>query len=210
MINKKKVYRLCKEMDLLLPIERHHRPKECPIAFKKVAVNAPNSHWQMDLTYITLFPKIIFVLGIIDTYTLEIVGYKAGFSITGRDVVKTVLKSMVTRNIQGNLTIRTDNGPQFKSKEFQEFCKRHGILHERIPVRSPERNPNIERFFRTLKEEFVELNEFVGYGSFIKGLDRFMMEYNTLRPHQSLGYMTPSKFYEEFLRNNASRGVLVV
>lgn len=121
-------------MDLLLLIEEHHRPKECPIVFKKVAINVPNSHWQMDITYITLFPKIIFVLCIIDTYTLEIVGYKAGFSITGRDVVRTVLRSMATRNIQGNLTIRTDNGPQFKSKEFQEFCKRQGILHERIPV----------------------------------------------------------------------------
>jgi len=112
-INKKKVYRLCKEMDLLLPVERHYRPEECPIAFKKVAVNAPNSHCQMDITYVTLFPRIIFILGIIDTYTLEIVGYKAGFSITGREVAKTVLKSMTTRGVQGNLTIRTDNGPQF-------------------------------------------------------------------------------------------------
>lgn len=141
---------------------------------------------------------------------MEIVGYKAGFSITGRDVVKTVLKSMISRNIQGKLTIRTDNGLQFKSKEFQEFCKRQGIIHERLSVRSPERNPNIERFFRTLKEEFVEINEFIGYGSFIKGLDKFMMEYNTVRPHQSLRYMTPTKFYEEILRNNVSRGVLVV
>ncbi|MCF6095428.1 integrase core domain-containing protein [Thermovorax subterraneus] len=96
------------------------------------------------------------------------------------------------------------------SKEFQEFCKRLGIIHERIPVRSPERNPNIERFFRTLKEEFVEINDFIGYGSFIKGLDKFMMEYNTVRPHQSLRYMTPTKFYEEILRNNVSRGVLVI
>lgn len=82
------------------------------IAFKKVAVNEPNNHWQMDITYVTLFPKIIFVLGIIDTYTLEIIGYKAGFSITSQDVIKTVLKSMNSRDIKGNLTIRTDNGPQ--------------------------------------------------------------------------------------------------
>lgn len=44
-------------------------------------------------------------IGIIDTYTLEIVGYKAGFSITGREVAKTVLKSIITRGIQGKLTI---------------------------------------------------------------------------------------------------------
>jgi putative transposase len=68
----------------------------------------------------------------------------------------------------------------------------------------------LERFFRTLKEEFVELHEFAGYSSFFKKLDEFMMEYNWIRPHQSLGYMTPSKFHKEILRNNVSRGVLVV
>nr|WP_026486257.1 integrase core domain-containing protein [Caldanaerobius polysaccharolyticus] len=122
-------------------------------------------------------------------------GYKAGFIVTGREVVKTVLKSMITRGIRGNLTIRTDIGSQFKSKEFGEFCRDHGVLHERIPVRSPERNPNIERFFRTLKEEFVELHEFDGYGSFFRELDKLMIEYNWIKPRQSLGYMTPSKFF---------------
>lgn len=137
----------------------------------------------MDITYVILFPKIIFVLGIIDTYTLEIVGYKASFSITSQDVIKTVSKSMSAKGIKGNLTIRTNNGPQFKSKEFEEFCESYGILHERIPVRKPERNPNIERFFRTLKEEFVELHEFIGYGLFFKKLDNFMKEYNWIRLH---------------------------
>lgn len=196
-------------MNLLLPIERHYRPGQSLIAFKKVAVNGPNNHWHMGITYVTLFPKIIFVLGIIDTYTLEIVGYKASFSTTSQDVIKTVLKSMSTRDIKGNLTIRTNNGPQFKSKEFEEFYESYGILHERIPVISPERNPNIERFF-ALKEEFVELHEFIGYGLFFKKLDDFMKEYNWIKPHQSLGYIPPSKFYEKILRNNASRGVLVV
>jgi hypothetical protein len=49
---------------------------------------------------------------------------------------------------------------------------------KRIPVRLPEINPNIKRFFKTLKEEFVELHEFIGYGLFFKKLDEFMKEYN--------------------------------
>ncbi|MDI3534463.1 MAG: Integrase core domain [Thermosediminibacterales bacterium] len=56
----------------------------------------------------------------------------------------------------------------------------------------------------------MELHDFAGYGCFFKELDKFMIEYNSIRLHQSLGYMTPSKFYEEILKNNASRGVLVV
>ncbi|WP_460049076.1 integrase core domain-containing protein [Thermoanaerobacter brockii] len=68
------------------------------------------------------------------------------------------------------------------------------MLHERIPVRLPEQNPNMERFFRTLKEEFVELHKFIGYGLFFKKLDEFMKECNWIRPHQSLGYIPSSKF----------------
>jgi len=63
-----------------------------------------------------------------------------------------------------------------------------------IPVISLERNPNIERFFRTLKEEFVEIHDFAGYSSFLKEFDKFMIENNNIRPHQSLGYITPNKY----------------
>ncbi|RKL61906.1 hypothetical protein DXT63_14145 [Thermoanaerobacteraceae bacterium SP2] len=62
-------------------------------------------------------------------------------------------------------------------KEFQEFFTKQGIFHERIPVRSPERNPNIERFNRTLKEEYVNINDFASFGSFFKGLDDYIKFY---------------------------------
>ncbi len=210
MINKKKVYRLCRDMGLLLPIERHCHTHSSEIVFNKVPVDTPDTHWQMDITYITIFPKIIFILDIIDTYTLELVGYKAGFSITGRDVAKTVLKAMTSRCIHNRLTIRTDNGPQFKSREFNDFCDKQNIHHERIPVRTPDRNPNIERFHRTLKDEFVNINDFSSYNSFFRGLEDYIAFYNLMRPHETLKYMTPTEFHEAFLRNTVNRGVLVV
>jgi len=59
-INKKKGYRLCKEKDLLLPIVKHYISSSSEIVFKKVSVESPNIHWQMDIPHVTLFPKIIF------------------------------------------------------------------------------------------------------------------------------------------------------
>ena len=67
-INKKKGYRLCKEMDLLLPVIKHYASSNTEIVFKKVSVEAPNTHWQMDITYVTIFPRIIFILGIMRNF----------------------------------------------------------------------------------------------------------------------------------------------
>jgi hypothetical protein len=62
-------------------------------------------------------------------------------------------------------------------RERRNYVRTKGIFHERIPVRSPERNPNIERFNRTLKEEYVNINDFVSFGSFFKGLDDYIKFY---------------------------------
>ncbi|WP_422448791.1 integrase core domain-containing protein [Thermoanaerobacterium sp. DL9XJH110] len=64
------------------------------------------------------------------------------------------------------------------------------MFHERIPVRSPERNPKIERFHRTLKEEYVNLNNFESYKSFFKGLDDYIKFYLCERPHDPQIYDT--------------------
>ena len=104
--------------------------------------------------------------------------------------------------------MRTDNGPQFLSKDLAKFCKESNIRHERIPVCSPERNTNIERFHVTLKRELVYINEFGRYQDFSIRLYDYMEYYCNTRYHYSLNYMAPAKFKEAFLRNNATPGVL--
>jgi putative transposase len=209
-INPKKTYRLCREMEILLPAGKRKKDTGSPIVFAKVPVSAPDEHWQMDITYITCFTRIMFVLDIIDSYSLDIVNYHLGFSITSKEVIRVVKESLRTRGIEGTVTIRTDNGPQFTSKAMRSFCKSTGIRHERIPVCSPERNPNIERFHGTLKSEFVNCNEFEGYQDFSIKLYDYIQFYGNERYHQSLRYMSPREFREAFLSNTATRGVLTV
>jgi transposase InsO family protein len=93
---------------------------------------------------------------------------------------------------------------------MKKFCMKEGIKHERIPVCSPERNPNIERFHGTLKREFVNRNDFEGYQDFSIKLYDYIEFYNNERYHQSLKYMSPKEFAEAFSSNSATRGVLHV
>lgn len=110
-IKKKKSYKLCNEIDLLLPIIRHYASFNSEIVFKKVILGKTVSYVISICQWVFGASMDIFILDIIDTYTLEIVGYKAGFSITKNDVVKTVTKAIASRHITDSLTIRTDNGP---------------------------------------------------------------------------------------------------
>jgi len=209
-INPKKTYRLCKELDILLPISKRRKDPDSPIVFAKVPVSKPEEHLQMDITYITCFTRIMFILDIIDSYSLELVNYHLGFSIDSEDVIKLVKESLQTWETGKAVTIRTDNGPQFRSKVMKKFCMEKGIKHERIPVCSPERNPNIERFHGTLKSEFVNRNDFEGYQDFSIKLYDYIEFYNNERYHQSLKYMSPREFAEAFSSNSATRGVLHV
>jgi len=93
--------------------------------------------------------------------------------------------------------IQVDGGAEFEAI-FEEECQRRGIKLFILPPRSPKLNGGVERAHRTHTEEFYEVTE----SSFdIAELGKELLEwervYNTVRPHQALGYLTPSVFLEQ-------------
>ncbi|MBA7465989.1 hypothetical protein ES707_01161 [subsurface metagenome] len=93
--------------------------------------------------------------------------------------------------------IQVDGGAEFEAI-FEEECQRCGIKLFVLPPRSPKLNGGVERAHRTHTEEFYEVTE----SSFdLSELREELLEwervYNTVRPHQALGYVTPLKFLEQ-------------
>ena len=95
--------------------------------------------------------------------------------------------------------IRSDNGPQFISYIFEETCAELHIEHERIPVKTPNKNAHIESFHRILEDECFKINEFQTYAEAYKVVNDFMNFYNERRLHSSLRYMPPREFYTLYL-----------
>jgi putative transposase len=90
--------------------------------------------------------------------------------------------------------IQVDGGSEFQDT-FEEQCQRRGIKLFVLPPRSPELNGHVERAQRTHTEEFYEVTN----ATFdILELDQTLLKweevYNTIRPHQALGYLTPEEF----------------
>lgn len=94
------------------------------------------------------------------------------------------------------LNTLNDNGSEFH-KEVIKACQELGISQYWSRVKTPTDNPIIERFNRTLKEEFLDLGNFNSNTViFNKNLTEWLVEYTFVRPHQSLNYETPWIFYQ--------------
>ena len=94
--------------------------------------------------------------------------------------------------------IQTDNGSEFQ-KHFDQACNLLNLNRYFSRVRTPKDNATVERFNRTLKEEFIGLgNMTTETNLFNKRLTEWLIEYSFGRPHQSLDYLTPAEFVQKY------------
>ena len=101
--------------------------------------------------------------------------------------------------------VQVDEGSEFEAV-FEEECQRRNIKLFVLPPRSPKLNGCVERAHRTHTEEFYEVTD----GSFellelTIWLSQWERIYNTVRPHQALGYLTPLQFLEQ-RKTKSSKG----
>lgn len=98
--------------------------------------------------------------------------------------------------------IQTDNGLEYQ-RRFEDTCRKHSINHYYIHKNSPNENAVIERSFRTDQDEFFYWLETAPehIGQLNEWLQKFINEYNTWRPHQSLDYKTPEEFVKLYQKS---------
>jgi putative transposase len=193
-INKKKVYRLCKEFMLLKPQRRVKRKPPHRTA-KKREITAPNQLWEIDIKYgyIAGEDRFFFIMSILDVYDRMIIDYHTGLSCTGRDAAYILSRACTRRSPEGKVVVRTDNGPQFISMAFETACEKLSVEHERIPNSSPNSNAHIEAFHSILEEDCLQIHEFEDFTEAYHTITEFMRYYNEVRLHSSIGYRPPKK-----------------
>jgi putative transposase len=205
-INHKKVARVCGELGILLP-QRKGNPKYPRRLVRNRLITAPNQLWQLDIKYGSIegSGRFFFLASAIDVFDRCIVGYYRGSKCQAKDITGMLKEAIVRRGLQvpekedGHcIVIRTDNGPQFVSLHFGEFCEENKIFHERIPPRSPNYNAFIESFHSILERDVYRRFTFEYFDEAYYRIDEFMEFYNQRRYHGSLGRMSPVKFHEKY------------
>lgn len=94
-------------------------------------------------------------------------------------------------------TVQTDNGSEF-FKHFHKYLVDKEIKHQFIYPRSPKINGVVERFNRTIQEEFINRSDEIYFDleAFQAKLSKYLSWYNTKRPHMALDYLSPMQFIQ--------------
>jgi putative transposase len=126
---------------------------------------------------------------LIDESNREALGIEVGVSIPSARVVR-ILEQMI--DLYGKPeAIRMDNGPEFTSIGFEEWCQNQGIARLYIQPGKPDQNAFIERFNRTYRTEVLDQYVFDSIEQVQLLTEEWLTVYNTERPHDSLGRVPP-------------------
>ena len=204
-INKKKVYRLCKELDILRP-QRKIKPKHPKRISRNRTITASKMLWEVDIKYGFIHgeDRFFFILSYIDVFDRSIIDYHMGLSCTAQDAVTTLKRALLKRDLFGSKekpVIRSDNGPQFISHIFGDTCSGYGIEHERIPYKSPNLNAHIESYHSILEDECLNRHSFSSYAEAYEIVAEFVRFYNTRRIHGSIHGLAPIEYSKAVSQN---------
>ena len=203
-VNHKRVERIYREESLQLPRKRGKKRGVSNRANILIVPGEPNERWSMDFMSDSLCDGRRFrILTIVDDFTRECVAIEVGSGITGERVIRTLEWLKETRGLPGMLV--TDNGPEFTSRAMLVWSKPAGVKLHFIDPGRPVQNAFIESFNGKLRDECLNQHWFVSLEEARRIIKLWRIDYNTTRPHSSLGYMTPEAFrlgFEQKLEND--------
>lgn len=201
-INRKKVYRIMKESQMLK--EKHEKPSKEYVKYRKVFPAQPYEVLEMDIKFVWVeeFKMHAYILTTIDTFTRVVLHRYTAYSIKKQDV-KRAWESIITDHLQPNdclekkiqIEVRNDNDSRFCAKVIQEFFKENHLNQVFTHPYTPQENGHIESFHAILAKKLKPYN-FYTLGELEQVLVLFYEKYNNQRLHSSVCNLPPNVFLE--------------
>lgn len=195
-INPKRVRRILKEEGLQ---KEMHFPRPRLPETGNLTAARPNQRWYADLTYVDttdLGPVPLMV--VLDACSRKVVGYELLRPCGAADALWVVNQAVLARfpktGLAPGLVLKTDGGPQFVAHQFQDGLRILGITLQNSRKRRPEDNGMIESFNGHFKQDYLWVLEPMSFIQTRVHVNESMADYNTKRPHSSLGYLAPVEY----------------
>jgi len=195
MINHKRTERLYREEGLALRIRR--RKKLASLLRTQIPKPDYAHHiWSMDFMRDTLSDgRAIKVLSVVDEYTRKCFRIEVDTSINGVRVTRVLSEIAQAEELPEIIII--DNGPEFIGNALDAWAYQRGVKLTFIRPGKPVENAYIESFNGRLRDECLNENWFLTLEYARRIIEDWRIDYNTVRPHSSLGYLTPEEFIQK-------------
>ena len=203
-VGRKLVRRLMQEMALIAVYPKPNLSKRdphsliMPYLLKNMDIRYPNQVWSIDITYIRMGRKHMYLTAIIDWCSRRLMHWTLSDTLETRYVAQTVKEAINKHGVPA--IINSDQGSQFTSDEYKALLRSYKIRQSMDGKSRWADNVMIERWFRSLKVELIYPNEFNNPRELRKAISAYVEQYNTVRPHESLDYQTPSAYYNSFFK----------
>jgi len=191
-VNHKRVERVYRQEGLSLR-QRRRRKRPSHIRLVRPGPTEANQHWAMDFVSDSLADgRRMRVLTVVDLWDRRSPCLETDRSITGERVAR----RLDALRLQGQCpqVIRVDNGPEFTSKALVRWAHEHGVRLEFIRPGKSTDNCFIESFNGQSRDECLDANLFTNLAEAKRVIEEWRQDYNTLRPHGSLGGMSPDEY----------------
>ena len=204
--NRKRVYRVYREAGLAV---RRRKRKRIGLFERKPLPKptAANVSWSMDFVADGLIDgRRLRCLSLVDDCTRECLVIEVDTSITGLRVQAVLDRLAESRGLPASITV--DNGPEFDGKVLDQWAYRTGVRLSFIRPGKPNENAYIESFNGKFRDECLNEHWFISLAHARSVIEAWRIEYNTERPHSSLGNRTPEEFAADQLKRQAERRML--
>jgi putative transposase len=191
-VNHKRVYRLYREEGLAMR-QRKGKRFRAEARVPLVLPTRVNQMWTMDFTRDSLAMGRKFrTLNLMDGYTREALWIELDTSLPGLRVVQVLGRVEQERGLPE--AIQVDNGPEFISRVVDQWAYANGVALHFIDPGKPVQNAFIESFNGKFRDECLNQNWYTSLEDARRIIEAWRVDYNTVRPHSSLGYQAPEEY----------------
>jgi putative transposase len=171
-------------------------------------VHGPNERWSLDFMHDALASgRRLRVLMVIDDFTRECLATEIERGFSSRRVISILERIAFIRKLPK--TLRFDNGAELTSHAMLRWGAERSIDLHFIDPGKPIQNAHVESYNGRARDEFLNLHMFLTLDQARAAADEWLIDYNEIRPHSSLGNRTPKEFADTLTINPTSQLIAV-
>ena len=192
-----RIYRLYREEGLTVR-KRRARRRAVGTRTPILAEARINARWSLDFVHDQLAPGRRFrILNIVDDVTRECLAAIPDTSISGKRVARE-LTAVIARRGKPQMIV-SDNGSEFTSNAILSWAGEERVEWHYIAPGKPMQNGYIESFNGRMRDELLNETLFFDLDQARQLIGAWVADYNTARPHSSLGYQTPAAYADQLI-----------